>query len=112
MREEISEPTTLKTGLRTRRERGPLNELTGRIMLGKSLPAEVVDAAFAEEIPVIPGTSGSRRTHGAHSPPTASTADRSDLIRGLSDQLAMLDAQREQIQRLLAAADPSSPVNE
>ena len=112
MREDISEPTTLKTGLRNRGEKGSRDELNSRAMPGKSLPAEVVDAAFAEETPDFPATSGSRRTHRAHPQQTASAADPTELIQGLSDQLAMLDAQREQIQKLLAAADPSSPVNE
>lgn len=66
-----------------------------------ALPAEAVDAAFASESTAVEAVRGSRRDVQ----PAETAIEKSpDLISSLSTQLSMLEAQHEQLSRLLAQA--------
>ena len=89
MREEITEPQHW----RQRSGGNPSRPTRRRTAL--PLPAEVVDAALAEELPVR----GSR-TDSAE----ADVKNYPELIEALSNQLAYLESQNEQLQKLLTEA--------
>ena len=119
MREEISEPQHWR--LRSRGSstaRGTAWSAQRRS--DTPFPTEVVDAAFTDETILVEPVRGSRRDLasqdstsegelGTEEVSSATVADvstsRSDLAQSLSTQLAMLDAQREQLQHLLAQAE-------
>ncbi len=60
-----------------------------------SLNPELVDAAFADDLPSKESVGGMRRDPASHGP---------DIVQSLSMQLSMLETQREQLQQLLAQA--------
>lgn len=91
MRKEISESKQW-------RSRGSRINSWNRPASTEELSADVVDAAFEENAVVAPMRS-SRRDRVAESKP-----DQKDIIQSLSAQLEMLEAQRNQIQRLLDQA--------
>ncbi len=111
MREEISEPQHWRshTGNDSWSARRRIAaHATGTIA---SLPAEVVDAAFADESSSVEPIRGSRRDLATpNGVELASVAGQDtsvscpDLVQSLSTQLDMLEAQRAQLQRLLDQA--------
>jgi len=64
------------------------------------LPAELVDAAFEEETGRARPVRGSRRDLPRELP-SGKSPGRPDIVESLSTQLAMLEMQREQLQKLL-----------
>ena len=96
MREEISEPQHW----RSRSGTNP-SWSTRRRVATKSLPAELVDAAFSDE-----GSLTTSRLDAAEAE-IATDSDMTtypDLIANLTAQLAQLEDHREQLQSLLAEA--------
>ena len=89
MREEISEPQHWRG-----RSTGNVSWSSRRRPV-LPLPADVVDAAFSEEVP-LPNLRTDAAEIDAQTYP--------ELIATLTEQLAQLDAQREQLTKLLGQA--------
>ena len=107
MRNEISEPKHWRSTAKRHLSDHPSAVKNRRIDGSSNLPADVVDAAFATESNDFESIRGSRRDTGmnrsnASSQPTEQTQP--DLVSSLSSQLSMLEAQHNQISRLLAQA--------
>ena len=117
MRDEITEPQDW------RRSSGSHSDdeasWSARRRTRSPLPAEAVDAALADDSVGVEPARGSRRDCVSHDSRTTvdhgvvaisadshvdETVSRNDLVQSLSAQLAMLESQREQLQRLLARA--------
>jgi hypothetical protein len=97
MREEISEPQHWR--ICSAGSTSAVNSWAGH-RCQHDLPVEAVDAAFKEETTrITPARASQRdltaRTEGERSP------SRLDIVQSLSAQLVMLEAQREQLQKLL-----------
>lgn len=112
MREDISEPQHWRHSNRVGSVAGAY--WSARRQASAPLSPEAVDAAFADESIRVEPIRGSRRDPVSDSatdvlePSRASAQnDGSDLVQSISAQLAMLEAQREQLQRLLAQAQDS-----
>lgn len=95
MREEISEPQHWRT---RSGNTSASNSWTVRRHQHK-LPAEAIDAAFEDETTSVSPVRGSRRDATGEN-----ATSRPDIIQSLSTQLALLEAQREQLQKLLDEA--------
>ena len=93
MRDEISEPASWRANSRTRAGKVSRSQRKDQGQHSQALPADVVDAAFAEESVAFPAVSGSRRTHHSHRQDTGpSDSQQAELLRSLHDQLALLAA--------------------
>jgi hypothetical protein len=90
MREEITEPQHW----RTRPIESPSCSLRRRTA-GMPLPAEVVDAAFNDDQPLT-------FSHRADPPEPATYPE---LVQRIHEQLALLEAQRSQLQKLLSESE-------
>ncbi|MCG8450868.1 MAG: hypothetical protein MI725_14980 [Pirellulales bacterium] len=66
-------------------------------------PTEIVDAAFEQELSGVEPVRASRRDAGNHSSHENAPAPH-DIVQSLSTQLALLEEQREQLQKLLDQA--------
>jgi len=80
-----------------------------------SLPAEVVDAAFADESIGVEPVRHLRRDIASRRSTDSGVVEKqngysegNDLLQSLSDQLAMLQTQQENLQRLLASPSRAS----
>ncbi len=96
MRKEISEPQHWRA-----KSSGNSSWSSRRKSEGHTLPlaAEAVDAAFAEEDSPLQEEPGSQPDPAAPEQPSYG-----DLISSLTEQLELLETQRDQLQQLLAQA--------
>lgn len=111
MREELSEPRHWRSRTRSDSwfdQRQSVSRSAGSI---PALPADAVDAAFADDSISVEPVRGSRRDLATPKlpaeeprPQVAEARGQGELLQSLSAQLAMLDAQRAQLQTLLAQA--------
>ena len=111
MREEISEPQQWRSRTRSESSSEHRRNTSKAARSVVALPVDAVDAAFADELTIVEPARGSRRDPNAESRSDSAQNDsqtksvgHAELLQNLSVQLAMLDAQREQLQRLLAQA--------
>jgi hypothetical protein len=98
MRQEISEPQHWRSSTDSKPSWSSRRRATR-----KSLPAELVDAAFGDE-----STTATSRLDAAEDaaeaavPVEVDTTALPELLAGLTNQLAQLEAHRQQIQKSLA----------
>ncbi len=106
MRQEINEPRQWRyhsrdqTDLRVAKSR----RYSSQVGMAQRLPAELVDAAFADETTchAVSRETKSDSHSVSHSSHETSGVRPLDFLRHLSDQLVLLEAQRDRLQRLLA----------
>ncbi|NOY42644.1 MAG: hypothetical protein GXP26_12520 [Planctomycetes bacterium] len=105
MRREINEPKHWRSQAAGSATQGSCWAGRRHSHSATALPAEAVDAAFASESVTVEAVRGSRRDmQAAETTSEKSSPGRPDLISSLSTQLTMLEAQHEQLSRLLAQA--------
>ncbi len=106
MRHEISEPKNWRS--RSAADASKDSCWAGRRRANSTapLPADAVDAAFASGPAEVEAVRGSRRDlwTTAETEDDKATVDCPDLISSLSAQMALLEAQHEQLSRLLEQA--------
>ncbi len=110
MRSEINEPKHWRSQTTGTATQGASWAGRRHSHSAKALPAEAVDAAFALDSTELDSTEveamrGSRRDmQPAETTSEVSALEHPDLISSLATQLTMLEAQHEQLSRLLAQA--------
>ena len=95
MREEISEPQHWRSRPSTNPSWSTRRRATAMPLSAEPLSAELVDAAFTDEGPLT-----ASRRDAAEVEVDANTY--AELMASLTDQLAQIEAQRKQLQKLLA----------
>ena len=95
MREEISEPRHWRLRPSTNPSWSTRRRAATMPLSAKPLPAELVDAAFTDEWPLTASRLDAAEVE-------VDTNTYLELIASLTDQLAQLEAQRRQLQKLLA----------